>query len=85
MAEIINRQTNPAPLGAYLHNRTALNGDSDTTFVPEAIICRHPSVRAAMMFGRERFHAGVLIDPAEGKAFDPSDLVQLAAFRNKIW
>lgn len=37
------------------------------------------------MFGRARFHAGVLVDPKPELRFDPTDEEKLAEFRNKIW
>lgn len=37
------------------------------------------------MFGRGRFHAGILIDPKPSYKFDPSDTVKLAEFRTLIW
>lgn len=45
----------------------------------------HPLVKAAVMFGRGRFQGGVLIEPAQGHEFDPSDEAKLAAYRNAIW
>ena len=51
----------------------------------EAIINGHPYVRAAIMFGRAQFQAGVLIDPIDEKKIDPENLTQLAKFRNEIW
>ena len=37
------------------------------------------------MFGRGRFQNGVLVEPTEEYAIDPSDEKQVAAFRNMIW
>lgn len=31
----------------------------------ESIIIKHPAVRRVMMFGREQFHPGIIIEPAE--------------------
>jgi hypothetical protein len=42
-------------------------------------------IQNAIMFGRGRFHAGVLINPADTYVFDPSDLEKLAEFRRGIW
>lgn len=42
-----------------------------------------PHIKAAVMFGRGRFNAGVIIDPKE--PFDPSDAEKLIEFKNKIW
>lgn len=46
---------------------------------------RDPHVQAAVMFGRGRFNAGVLIDPKPTFKFDPTDTEKLAEFRNAIW
>ncbi|KAI0033029.1 acetyl-CoA synthetase-like protein [Vararia minispora EC-137] len=51
----------------------------------EDILTRDPHVRAAVMFGRERFQNGVIIEPVPDFAFDPSDERKLEAFRNAIW
>ena len=37
------------------------------------------------MFGRGRFQNGILIEPEEHFAIDPSDTQQLVTFRNMIW
>lgn len=44
-----------------------------------------PHVQASVFFGRGRFQAGVLIEPAPGYCFDPTDTAKLAEFRNMIW
>jgi hypothetical protein len=51
----------------------------------ETILTKNVMIENAIMFGRGRFHAGVLINPADPYAFDPSDLDKLAEFRNGIW
>ncbi|TFK52863.1 acetyl-CoA synthetase-like protein [Heliocybe sulcata] len=51
----------------------------------ESILNRDPHVNAAVMFGRGRFNAGVLIDPRPAYRFDSSDVNQLTTFRNLIW
>ena len=38
-----------------------------------------------MVFGRGRFQNGVLIQPTEEFAFDPSNTQKLVEFRNAIW
>jgi hypothetical protein len=37
------------------------------------------------MFGRGKFHAGILIEPTPGHKFDPTDVERLSQFRNEIW
>lgn len=44
-----------------------------------------PHIQAAVMFGRGKFNAGVLIDPRPAFVFDPTDQGKLVDFRNKIW
>ncbi|KAJ7655842.1 hypothetical protein DFH06DRAFT_992336 [Mycena polygramma] len=51
----------------------------------ENILNQDPHVLSAVMFGRGRFQAGVVVDPKEDFKIDPSDLVKLAEFRNLIW
>ncbi|CAL1703617.1 unnamed protein product [Somion occarium] len=42
-------------------------------------------VSGAVMFGREKTQAGIIIELRQGFAFDPNDEQVLVAFRNKIW
>ncbi|KAJ6471951.1 hypothetical protein C8R45DRAFT_836164 [Mycena sanguinolenta] len=51
----------------------------------EIFLNQDPYVRSSVMFGRGRFQAGVIVDPKPPFAFDPTDSVKLADFRNKIW
>jgi hypothetical protein len=44
----------------------------------EQILRQDPRVEAAIMFGRERPHAGVIIAPSE-------DVLDVESFRNTIW
>ena len=44
-----------------------------------------PLVKGAVMFGRTRLQPGLLLEPTAGNEIDPTDNVQLAKFRNKIW
>lgn len=37
------------------------------------------------MFGRGRFHAGVLVDPKPDFKFNPADGTKFAEFKNAIW
>jgi hypothetical protein len=55
------------------------------TTVTEAILNQDPHVQSAVMFGRGKFQAGVLIDPIPAQRFDPSNEERLAEFRNAIW
>lgn len=51
----------------------------------ENMLMHDPHVKGAVMFGRGRFYCGVLVEPKEEYAFDPSDTNKLAEFRNLIW
>ncbi|KAJ6458386.1 hypothetical protein C8R47DRAFT_1203181 [Mycena vitilis] len=51
----------------------------------ETILNQDPHVLSCVMFGRERFQAGVIVDPKPPFVFDPSDPEKLAEFRNTIW
>lgn len=51
----------------------------------ENILNQDPRIQAAVMFGRGRFNAGVLIDPKSDFKFDPTEKDKLADFRNLIW
>lgn len=44
-----------------------------------------PHIERSVMFGRGRFQNGVLIEPTKEFAIDPTDIKELAAFRNLIW
>ncbi len=51
----------------------------------EAILNLNPHVLSAVMFGRSRPQAGVLVDPSPGSKFDPTDATRLAEFRDAVW
>lgn len=61
------------------------NGEKTNPVPLETIINRHPKVGSAVIFGRGRFQAGVLIEPIPACAFDPSNHYLLIEFRNAIW
>lgn len=48
---------------------------------PESTIVRHPAVAKALMFGREQFHSGIIIQPVE----DLKDKASRNAFIDEIW
>ena len=45
----------------------------------------HNSVAAAVMFGRGRDEAGILIEPAPAHQVDVDDDTAVAAYRNAVW
>ena len=51
----------------------------------EKMINDDPHIERSVMFGRGRFQNGVLIEPTKEFAIDPTDIKELAAFRNLIW
>jgi long-subunit acyl-CoA synthetase (AMP-forming) len=61
------------------------NGEKIVPGPTEGAVIAHPAVSGAVMFGRERNQPGILVEPAEARAFDPADEAALAAFRNEIW
>jgi hypothetical protein len=53
--------------------------------IVEALLRKDEKIETAIMFGRSKFQAGVLIMPSKDFAFYPKDLIKLAEFRNAIW
>ncbi|KAF5351577.1 hypothetical protein D9758_007202 [Tetrapyrgos nigripes] len=51
----------------------------------EAILAKDPNVASAIMFGRSKFHAGVIISPSPNIKFDPHGVAKLAEYRTLIW
>ncbi|KAJ3535272.1 hypothetical protein NM688_g7002 [Phlebia brevispora] len=51
----------------------------------ESILVQDPHIQSAVIFGRGRFNAGVLIDPIPSERFDPDDQQKLVSYRIKIW
>ncbi|KAJ7167454.1 male sterility protein-domain-containing protein, partial [Mycena filopes] len=51
----------------------------------ETILNQDTHILSAVMFGRGRFQAGVIVDPKPAYQFGPSDPTKLAEFRNLIW
>ncbi|KAL1743867.1 hypothetical protein HDZ31DRAFT_39949 [Schizophyllum fasciatum] len=51
----------------------------------EGVILTSPLVAAAVMFGRGRDEAGILIEPSPSQNIDVDDDAQIATFRNLVW
>lgn len=51
----------------------------------EAFLGSLPFVNGAIMFGRGRNQAGLLIEPRAEDVINPKDENAIIAFRNKIW
>ncbi|KAJ7117148.1 hypothetical protein C8R44DRAFT_792013, partial [Mycena epipterygia] len=54
------------------------NGEKTNPGPIEQILAQDPCVKAAIMFGRERPHAGVIVSPSE-------NVLDLESFRDAIW
>ena len=57
-------KTNPGPMGKVKHFVSPSPEPHQPFLVPETIISKHPAVSKALMFGREQFTTGVIIEPA---------------------
>lgn len=51
----------------------------------ESMMTQDPRVAAAVVFGRGRLQAGILVEPKSDYAFNPIDEPRLAEFRNTLW
>ena len=51
----------------------------------ESLMTQDPHVAAALIFGRGRPQAGILVEPASDYAFNPVDELKLTEFRNTLW
>lgn len=60
-----------------------LNGEKVNPIGFESSICRHPNISAALMFGYQRFEAGLLIQP--GDSAYPHTTAEKAQFIQDIW
>jgi thioester reductase-like protein len=60
-----------------------INGEKFNPIGFESSICNHPDVSAALMFGHQRFEAGLLIQPSNSKY--PHTTVEKARFIQHIW
>ncbi|KAI0079020.1 acetyl-CoA synthetase-like protein, partial [Panus rudis PR-1116 ss-1] len=64
---------------------TLSTGEKIVPIPQENYLVSTPYVSGAVIFGRGRSQAGVLIEPRPDHAVDPSDEAAVIAFRNKIW
>ncbi|KAF5351581.1 hypothetical protein D9758_007201 [Tetrapyrgos nigripes] len=51
----------------------------------EAILEKDPHITNVIMFGRSKFHAGVIISPSPESVFGPEDTEKLTEYRTLIW
>ncbi|OSD00551.1 acetyl-CoA synthetase-like protein [Trametes coccinea BRFM310] len=61
------------------------NGEKTNPLPLEKIINQDPHVKCSMMFGSGKFQNGILIEPKEQFAIDPSDVQQVEKLRNDVW
>ncbi|GJE88440.1 acetyl-CoA synthetase-like protein [Phanerochaete sordida] len=61
------------------------NGEKIVPIPQEGHIGTSPLLMGAVMFGRGREQAGLLVEPAEKYAFDPRDEAALIRFRHMLW
>ncbi|KAJ3842699.1 putative aminoadipate reductase [Lentinula raphanica] len=61
------------------------SGEKTVPHPMEFIIMRSPLVQEAIMFGRQRNQAGILIEPTPGNEIDVDNQDEISKFRNKIW
>lgn len=56
-----------------------------TNCLAESILSQDPHIRSGVIFGRGRFHNGVIIDPVPEFVFDPRDSNILERYKGLIW
>ncbi|KAG6896087.1 putative secondary metabolism biosynthetic enzyme [Termitomyces sp. T32_za158] len=61
------------------------SGEKTVPAPMEAIVVSDPLVHGAVIFGRERVQAGILIEPKPEAMIDVDDHAQLASLRNQLW
>lgn len=60
-------------------------GEKIVPIPQERYIASHPLVTDAVMFGRAKPQAGILIDPVPEHAIDPKDETAVTKFKDEIW
>ncbi|KAF5351523.1 hypothetical protein D9758_007239 [Tetrapyrgos nigripes] len=85
---LVRHPTNPSLFKIYgraddqiMHS----TGEKTNPLPIESLLLRDERITHAIMFGRAKFQAGVLITPSDALVFDPADTVKLAEYRNLIW
>ncbi|KIJ54685.1 hypothetical protein M422DRAFT_200577 [Sphaerobolus stellatus SS14] len=85
---VIRHPTNPMRFRVYGRKDDQImhsNGEKTNPGPIEIIVTRDSLVDYAVVFGRGRDQAGILVQPSKGKQFDPHDEIALAQYRNMIW
>ncbi|KAF8889040.1 acetyl-CoA synthetase-like protein [Infundibulicybe gibba] len=72
-------------IGRKDHTIVLSTGEKTNPGPLEEILCHHPQVAHALIFGRSRFQIGALIHPTPDASFDPTNEAQLVEFRNSLW
>ncbi len=73
------RRTLPQSVCSFSHLLCCSNTSAEGT------VATDERVGAAVVFGQSKFQPGVLISPAPGYEFDPTNEKGLAEFRGHIW
>ncbi|PBK64722.1 acetyl-CoA synthetase-like protein [Armillaria solidipes] len=84
----IRHPTNPKMFKCYgRHDDQIIHSTGEKTNPTpiEKTITTDKRIAAAVMFGRSRFQPGVLVSPAPGYEFDPTNEKDLTDFRASIW
>ncbi|KAF8488261.1 acetyl-CoA synthetase-like protein [Gautieria morchelliformis] len=85
---IVQHPTDPTRWKVYgrVDDQIMLSTGEKTNPGPlEGILLRDPHISAAVMFGRERFQNGVLVEPKKEYLFEVSDETKLESFKSAIW
>ncbi|KAJ4474501.1 acetyl-CoA synthetase-like protein [Lentinula aciculospora] len=61
------------------------SGEKTTALPIEHVVIQNPSTQGAVVFGRQREQAGILIEPTTDNHIDVTDEAAVSRFRNKIW
>ncbi|KAI9065204.1 acetyl-CoA synthetase-like protein [Trametes sanguinea] len=61
------------------------NGEKTNPLPLEKIVNQDPHIENSMLFGSGKFQNGILVEPKEAFAIEPSDSSKVEEFRNAIW
>jgi hypothetical protein len=60
-------------------------GEKMLPILTEGALLANPYVDGVAMFGRQRTHTGLLVEPRAEYSVDPNDATAIAALRSSIW
>ncbi|KAH7879221.1 uncharacterized protein C8R40DRAFT_1166466 [Lentinula edodes] len=61
------------------------SGEKTTALPIEHVVIQSPLIQGAVVFGRQRDQAGILIEPTPDNQTDVANEAAISQFRNKIW